>query len=45
MDFFGISKGTFYSRLKELEEWNPELMKLVRCLEKMHYQAFYAKNP
>jgi len=36
MDFFGISKGTFYERLKELEEWNPKLIELVKSLEKIH---------
>ena len=36
MDFFGISKGTFYERLKELEMWNPKLLELVKELEKIH---------
>lgn len=36
IDFFGISKGTFHERLKELETWNPKLIEFVRSLEKIH---------
>lgn len=38
MQFYDITKATFQKRLNELEKWNPNLIKMVKSWEKVHFR-------